>query len=78
METYKATFEVESKTDAYAVERLLNQLYDSLREESRSLSAERSDSTDMLSEFEQLRDVSRKRPRGTLTVRYEVTETPGE
>lgn len=78
METFEASFDVESKTDAYAVERLLNQMYDSLREESRSLREGSSDSTDMLAQFEAMAAASQRRPRGSLTVRYEVAESPEE
>ncbi|WP_256388499.1 hypothetical protein [Haladaptatus sp. W1] len=35
MSRHEATVEIESKTDAYPVERLMNQLYDLVREESR-------------------------------------------
>jgi hypothetical protein len=43
MEEHEAVFEIESKADAYAVERLLVQLYDTVREEVRTRRTESSD-----------------------------------
>jgi len=71
MEEYEATFEVDSKTDAYAVERLMERLYDSLREESRTVREGSSDSTEMLEQFEAIRDAARRHNPGQLTVVYE-------
>ena len=71
MEEYEATFEVDSKTDAHAVERLLERLYDSVREESRTLREGTGDSAEMLAQFEAIRDAARDRRPGKLTVVYE-------
>ena len=71
MDEYEATFEIESATDAYAVERLLNRLYDTLREETRTLRTETGDSTQMLERFESLRDAARTERPGKLTVVFE-------
>jgi hypothetical protein len=71
MDKYTAEFEVDSKTDAYAVERLMTHLYDSLREESRMLRNGGSDSTDMLAQFETIRDAAQRPTPGKLTVIYE-------
>lgn len=74
MEEYEATFEVDSKTDAHAVERLLDRLYDSVREESRTLREGTGDSAEMLAQFEAIRDAARDRRPGKLTVVYEQRE----
>lgn len=71
MDKYEATFEVESKTDAHAVERLMNRLYDMLREESRTIRKESADSTEMLEQFKAIRDATRRPTTGTLTMVYE-------
>jgi hypothetical protein len=78
MEEYEATFEIESKRDADAVERLLSRLYDSLREESRTVRDGTSDSTEMLTQFEAVRDAARDRNPGTLTVVLERRNEPFE
>ena len=74
MEEYEATFEVDSKTDAHTVERLLDRLYDSVREESRTLREGTGDSAQMLAQFEAIRDAARDRRPGKLTVVYEQRE----
>lgn len=74
MEEHAATFEVESKTDAYAIERLTNSLYDSLREESRTIREVSGDSTEMLEQFKTIRDAARDHRPGRLTVIYELLE----
>lgn len=66
-----ATFEIDSKTDAYAVERLMDRLYDSLREESRSIRDGSNDSTEMLERFEMIRDAAQQHRPGRLKVTYE-------
>ena len=71
MEEYEAVFEIDSKTDAHAVERLIERLYDSLREESRTLREGSSDSTEMLEQFETMRTAMRRPTPGKLIVRYE-------
>ena len=71
MGEYEATFEITSKTDAYAVEQALARLYDSLREESRTVRGGSSDSAEMLEQFATLRDAARDPTPGTLTVSYE-------
>ena len=74
MDEFRASFEIESKSDAYAVERDLNRMYDSLREEARTLRKGTEDSTEMLEEFEAVRNAARSRSPGTLTVVYESRE----
>jgi uncharacterized membrane protein len=74
MDERTAEFEIESKTDARAIERLLDRLYDSLREESRTLREGSSDSTTMLEQFEAVRDATRDHSTGTLRITYEAGE----
>lgn len=76
MEEYKATFEIESKSDAHAVERSLSRLYDSLREESRTIRKGTNNSTEMLEQFESIRDATCRQKPGKLTVVYEQKEEP--
>ena len=78
MVTHEATFEISSKTDAYAVEKLLKQLHDVLREETRTVRDGTSDSTQMLEQFATLTDVARNPTPGTLTVVYEQEDGPFE
>jgi len=74
MAHHEATFQVDSKADAYAVEKLLTQLYDTIREETRSVREGSADSTATLAEFEALRDAAERREPGELTVVYEVRD----
>jgi hypothetical protein len=74
MDEYTAVFDIDSKTDAYAVEWLMNRLYDSLREESRTLREGSNDSTEMLEQFETIRDAARRPTSGKLTLVYESRE----
>ena len=71
METYEAAFEIDSESDAHAVERLLNRLYDAVREESRTVREGTGDSTETLSDFAALRDAAKRPAPGRLTVVYE-------
>lgn len=71
MDEHEAVFETDSKAEAYAVERLMNQIYDTVREEVRTRRPESEDSTDVLNQFEALRDAAQHTTPGTLTVRYE-------
>ncbi|MDS0298065.1 hypothetical protein NDI76_04860 [Halogeometricum sp. S1BR25-6] len=71
MSRYEAVFEIDSKTDAYAARRILEQVYDTIREESRSVREGTDDAAALLREFETLRDAARDPAAGTLTVTYE-------
>jgi hypothetical protein len=71
MESHEATFEIQTKTDAFAVERLLEKVHDSMREESRTLGQGTGDRSDMLADFASLRDAAAGHSPGRLTVRYE-------
>jgi hypothetical protein len=74
MEKYEATFQIESKSDAYAVERLMNQVYNSVREESRTTRQGTKNSTQMLGQFKTIRDATRSPKPGRFTVVYETRE----
>lgn len=74
MATHTATFEIDTKSDAYAVERIMDTLYDSLREESRSVRTGSGDSTDMLAQFEEIRDATRRHSPGQFRIVYEPTD----
>jgi len=74
MDKYEAVFEINSKTDAHAVELLMERLYNSLREESRTLRKGSSDSTEMLEQFETIRNATRKPMPGRLILRYEARD----
>lgn len=74
MDEYTAVFEVDSKSDAYAVERLMNGLYDSVREESRTLRKGSKDSSEMLEQFKAIRDAVQRPTSGKLTVTWERGE----
>ncbi|EFW92873.1 hypothetical protein ZOD2009_08384 [Haladaptatus paucihalophilus DX253] len=78
MDEYEATFEITSKDDAHAVERLLNRLYDTLREESRTVRAGTSDSTEMLEHFEGIHNAAQRQRPGRLTVVFEQRDEPFE
>ena len=71
MDEHVAVFEVESEQSAQAVERLMDRLYDSVREESRTVRDGSSDSSEMLAQFEALRDATRRTTPGRLTVTSE-------
>lgn len=71
MEEYEATFAIESKTDAHAVERLLNGLYDAVREESRTVRQGTGDASETLAQFDAMREAARQHAPGRLTVTYQ-------
>ncbi|ELZ32787.1 hypothetical protein C474_05925 [Halogeometricum pallidum JCM 14848] len=71
MDRYEATFEIDSKTDSYAARRILEQAYDTIREESRSVREGSDDADVLLREFKTLRDAAKQPATGTLTVTYE-------
>ena len=78
MGKHEATFEIESRNEAHAVERLLDRLYDTLREESRTIRTGTNDSTEMLEHFESLCEASRQQKPGKLTVVFEQRDEPFE
>ena len=71
MSHYEASFEIDSKTDSYAALRMLEQAYDAIREESRSVREGTDDADALLEEFRTLRDAAKRRSPGRLTITYE-------
>lgn len=78
MDEHEAIFEIETKNDARAIERLLERLYDTLREESRTLRTGTGDSTEMLEQFESVLDAARQKRPGKLTIVIEQRDQPFE
>lgn len=70
MTRYEATFEIDEKSDSHAVRRILERVYDTIREESRSVREGTEDGTELLQEFESLRDVAEHPTPGKLTITY--------
>lgn len=71
MARYEASFEIDSKTDSYAVRRILERVYNTIREESRSVRDGSDDATALLEQFETLRDAAKQPTPGRLTITYE-------
>lgn len=71
MSRYEASFEIDSKSDSYAARRLLEQVYDTVREESRGGREGRDNVSANLEEFEMLRDAVTPPTAGKLTITYE-------
>ena len=78
MEAYEATFEIESTADAYAVDKVLTRLHDTLREEARTVRDGTTNSTAMLERFANVRDAAQNPVPGTLTVTLEHDGEPFE
>ncbi|WP_255167033.1 hypothetical protein [Natrononativus amylolyticus] len=74
MSRYEATFEVESKSDAYAVRLLAEAAYDTLREELRDSLGEDTASDEALQQFAAIREATGRQSTGSLTVIYEQRE----
>ena len=71
MSRYEATFEIDSKSDSYAARRTLEKVYDTIREESRSVREDTDGASELLREFERLRDAAKEPTPGKLTITYE-------
>lgn len=71
MSQYEASFEIDSKTDSYATRRVLERVYDTIREESRSVREGADDADELLREFRTLRDAAKQPTPGHLTITYE-------
>ncbi|WP_458186328.1 hypothetical protein [Haladaptatus sp. NG-WS-4] len=71
MSRYEASFEIDSKTDSYAARRILEQVYDTIREESLSGREDSTDTSELLESFETLRDATKRPTAGKLTITYE-------
>ena len=74
MARYEASFEIDSKTDSYAARRILEQVYDTIREESQSGREGSDDADELLREFRTLRDAATRRRPGRLTITYEQAD----
>jgi hypothetical protein len=67
MDRYEASFDIDSRTDSYAALRILEQVYDAVREESRG----GDDVDERLQAFRALREAAKRRSPGRLTITYE-------
>lgn len=67
MTRHEATFTIDEPSDAYAAQRILDQLYDVVREETSSAREE----TDGMVAFEALQEAAKPPAPGSLTVTYE-------
>ncbi|GAB6861847.1 hypothetical protein ACFR97_11055 [Haloplanus litoreus] len=74
MARYEASFEIDSKTDSYAARRILEQVYDTIREESQGGWGGSDDADELLREFRTLRDAAKRRRPGRLTITYEQAD----
>ncbi len=70
MTRHEATFEIDEKSDSHAVRRILEQVYDTIREESRTVRQGTDDGTEVLQDFESLRDAAEHPTPGKLTITY--------
>lgn len=68
---YEASFEIDSKADSVAARRILEQVYDTIREESQSVREGTEDADELLGEFQTLRDAVKPQVPGRLTITYE-------
>ncbi|XVH30596.1 hypothetical protein ACNS7O_09315 [Haloferacaceae archaeon DSL9] len=78
MTHYEAVFEIDSPSDARAIESMLTRLHDSLREESMVAGGSEAATNEMLTAFASVRDaVDHDRP-GRLTIVYESFDETDE
>ncbi|MFC7216287.1 hypothetical protein ACFQO4_19700 [Saliphagus sp. GCM10025334] len=59
------------ETDSYAVRRVLERVYDAIREESQSVREGADNADELLREFQALRDAAKPQTPGRLTITYE-------
>lgn len=71
MSHYEASFEIDSKSDSYAARRILEQVSDTIREESQNIREGSDDADELLREFQTLRDAVKRPTPGRLTITYE-------
>lgn len=71
MSRYEAAFEVDSKNESRIVRRILEQVHDTVREESRAIRESTEDATELLTAFETLRDAAMEPSPGELRIVYE-------
>lgn len=74
MSPYEASFEIKTKADSYATRRILEQVYDTFREEVKRVRNGSADGSELLQEFETLRDAAKHPTPGKLTITYEQYE----
>jgi hypothetical protein len=77
MSQYRATFEIDSKTDSYAARRMLERIYDTIREESQSVREGSDDAGELLDAFRTLRDATKQPTAGKLTITFERYDDAG-
>lgn len=71
MSRHEATFEIESKSDAYAVRLLAERMHDTLREELQKSLEDDTAPSEALQQFAAIREATRHQSAGRLTVIYE-------
>ncbi|WP_439028441.1 hypothetical protein [Haloarchaeobius sp. DT45] len=76
MSKFEATFEIQDKTDAQAVQTLMERAYNAFREE--LMLHDRGDSPpdEVLAAFEAIRDATERTSPGSLTIVYEQHDEP--
>ncbi|WP_424018707.1 hypothetical protein ACOZ4N_04300 [Halorientalis pallida] len=74
MDRHEATFEIDSKRDAYAVRTVLERVHDTIREESKTVREGSDEARELMAQFKSLRDAARDHRPGTLTITYEVSD----
>jgi len=71
MSRYEVSFDIDSKTDSYAARRILERVYDTIREESQNVREGTDNADELLREFQTLRDAAKRPTPGRLTITYE-------
>lgn len=71
MVRHEASFEIDTKRDSYAVRRVIERIYDTIREETQSNPGESDGANEVLREFETLREAARRPTPGKLTITYD-------
>ncbi|WP_267641854.1 hypothetical protein [Haloarchaeobius amylolyticus] len=76
MPTFEGTFEIQDRTDAQAVRTLMEEAYNAFREELQVHGRMTEESSEVLQEFEVIRDATRRPAAGRLTIVYERQDEP--
>lgn len=71
VDRFEATFDVDSRAEARAVRSLLGELYDTVREEFKTVYDHRTGEEEVLEDFRAIRDAGREESPGRLTIVYE-------
>lgn len=71
MSRHEATLDIDSKADAQTARTIAERVYDTVREETREVSDGESSQSEMLEEFEAIREAAADFKPGTLTVRLD-------